>query len=104
MKNRQRIFGIKRNEVTGKWRKLHNEELNDLYFSPNIVLVIKSRMRWARNVERMGRREVCIGIWWGNLRERDHWGDAGVDGRIMLGWMFSKWDVGVWTGLGWFRI
>jgi hypothetical protein len=39
----------------------------------------------------------------GNLRERDHWGDPGVGGRI-LGWIFRKWDVGVWTGLGWLRI
>jgi hypothetical protein len=44
----RRIFGPKRDEVTGKWRKLHNEELNDMYFSPNIVRVIKSPiMRWA---------------------------------------------------------
>jgi hypothetical protein len=52
----------------------------------------------------MGRREACIGFWWGNLRERDHWGDIGVDGRIMLGSIFRKWDVGVWTGLGWLRV
>jgi hypothetical protein len=39
-------------------------------------------------------------IWWGNLRERDHWGDPGVDGRIILRRVFRKWDVGVWTGLG----
>jgi hypothetical protein len=49
-------------------------------------------------------REACVGFWWGNLRERDHWGDPGVDGRIILGWIFRKWDVGVWTGLGWPRI
>jgi len=50
-----RIFGPKRDEVSGEWRKLHNEELNDLYCSPNIVRVIKwRRMRWAEHVARMG--------------------------------------------------
>jgi len=53
----RRLFGPKRDEVTGEWRKLHNEELNDLYCSPNIVRVIKwRRMRWAGNVARMGER------------------------------------------------
>jgi hypothetical protein len=49
------------------------------------------------------RRSVCT-VSVGNLRERDHWGDPGVDGRIMLRWIFRKWHVGVWTGLGWLGI
>jgi hypothetical protein len=101
----RRVFGPKRDEVMGEWRKLRNEELNGLYSLPNIVRVIKSRrMRWAGLVACMGKGEVCTGFWWGNLRERDRWGDRGVDGRIILGWIFKKWDVAVRTGLGWLRI
>jgi hypothetical protein len=96
----RRIFGSKRAAVTGEWRKVHNEELNDLYSLPNRLRVIKTRrMRWARRVARMGRGEMCAGFWWGNLGERDSWGDPGVDGRIILGWTFRKWDVVVRTGL-----
>ena len=76
-----RIFGPRRDEVTGEWRRMHNEELNDLYSSPNIVREIKStRMRWAGNVARMGEGRVCGGSWWRNRREGHHWGDLGIDG------------------------
>ena len=54
-----------------------------------------------------GRGEVCTGFWWGNLRERDHWGDPDVDGRIILRWIFRKWE-GLWgldgVGSGWGQV
>ena len=90
------IFGPKRDEVTGEWRKLHNEKLNDLYCSSNIVRVIKSRrMRWVGHVARMGEGRDVRRVWWGNLREGDHWGDLGLDGMIILSWIFRKWNVSV---------
>jgi len=52
----RRIFGPKRDKVTGEWRKVHNEELNDHYSSPNVVQVIKSRMGWVGHVARVGER------------------------------------------------
>ena len=77
----------------------------DLYSSPNIVRVIKSRrMRWLGMWRVWVRREVCIESCWGKRKERDHWGDLGVDGWIILGWISRRWDVGIWTGLGWPRI
>ena len=69
----RRIFGPRRDEVTGEWRRLHNEELSDLYSSPNIVRVTKSRrMRWAEHVARMGEERGRIGSWWGNRRWVDN--------------------------------
>ena len=92
----RRIFGPKRNKVTGEWRKLHNEELNDLYSSPNIVQVTKSRrMRWAGHVARIGERRgvyrVLVGKPEGSFLQVSRpkscirlLGDPNVDGRIIL--------------------
>ena len=57
-------------------------------------------MRWAGHVARMGRGKVSMGFWWGNLRKKDHMGNPGLDGRLLLGWILRKWDGGVdWIDL-----
>jgi hypothetical protein len=68
----RRIFGPKRDEVTGGWRRLHNEELHISYFSTSIIRVTKSRrVRWTGNVARMGLSGMHIGYWWESRKERD---------------------------------
>jgi hypothetical protein len=101
----RRIFGPKRDEVTGEYRKLHKKELNDLYYSPNSIWVIKSRrVRWPGHVTLGGRGEVHTGFWWGNLRERAHWRPrCRYEDNINMD--LQKWDGGRgWTGLIWLRI
>jgi hypothetical protein len=75
----RRIFGPKRDEVTGEWRKLHNEELHDLYSSPSVIRMINSRwMRWAGHVVQMGKElNAC-------RKERDHYEDQDIGGQIIL--------------------
>jgi hypothetical protein len=81
----RRIFGPKRDEVTGEWRKLLNEELRHLHSSSSIIRIIKSRrMRWAGHVARMGRIGTLKDYWWESQKERDHYEDQNVNGWIIL--------------------
>jgi hypothetical protein len=101
----RRIFRPKRDQVTGGWRKLHNEELHDLYPSPSIIIIMKSRrMRWAGHVARMGKRGTPTGCWWERQKEGGHRDYQEVSGWIILGWILYRWDGVMWTGLVWLRI
>jgi len=98
----RRAFGPKREEVSGEWRKIRIELLNDLHSLPNIFRVIKSRrVRWAGHVASMGITRGVFRVLVGKSEERDYLGDPGVDGRIILRWIFRKVDMGVWTGSRW---
>jgi hypothetical protein len=87
----RRIFVPKRDRVTGEWGKPHNEELYDLYSSPNTMRGIKSRiMRLAGHVAHMKEKRGVYRFWWGNLKERSRLGVPRVDGKIILRWIFRK--------------
>jgi hypothetical protein len=83
----RRIIGPKRDEVAGGWRKLHNEELHNLYSSPSIIRLIKSRrMRWAGHAA----GGMHIGYWWESQKEGDHWEDQDIDGWTILKWILER--------------
>jgi hypothetical protein len=84
----RRIFRLKRDEVTGEWRKLHNEELHDLYSSPSIIRKMKlMEMRWTGHIAQMGGRGTRMCCWRESKRERALWEDQDVGGWITLGWI-----------------
>jgi hypothetical protein len=87
----RRIFGSKRDDVTGKYRSLYNEELHDLYSSPNIVRVIKSRrMRWARHVPSMRERRGVYRASVGKHEEKRPLRRPRRNGILILRWIFKK--------------
>jgi hypothetical protein len=87
----RRMFVPKRDEVTGDWRKLHNEELHNLCSSQNIIRMIKSRgVSWARHVARTGRRGMHIGYWRERQKERDHWEHEDVCWWKILKWILER--------------
>ena len=91
-KNRvlRRMFGPKRDEVTGEWRRLHNEELYALYFSPNIQVIKSRRLRWAGHVASMGESRGAYRALVGKLEGRKPLGRPRVDGRITLKWILER--------------
>jgi hypothetical protein len=86
----RRIFGPKWDVVTGEWRKLLNGEIHNLYSPPNIIRTVKPRMIKLRgHVARMGKR-MHMGYCWKFQKEKDHWGNLDVGGRIILKWILEK--------------
>jgi hypothetical protein len=79
------IFGPKKDEVTTEWRRLHKDDLYDVYSPQNVILVIKvGKMRWAGYIARLGGRRGAYRVWWRDPSEGHHLEDLGVDGRTVL--------------------
>lgn len=87
----RRIFGLRRSEMTGDWRKRHNEELHNSNFTPNRIRMITSnRVAWKIHVERMGEKEIHAEFWWENQKIKYNCEDLNVNGRLMLRWISEK--------------
>jgi len=81
----RKIFGPMRDKVTGEWRRIHNKELYGMYYSRNIMWVNKPRkMRYVGHVGNMGESRYAHKVLVGKLRERDHWKDLGIGGKLIL--------------------
>jgi hypothetical protein len=100
-----RIFGPRRDAVTGDWRKLHNEELCNLYPSPNIIRMIKPRrMRWTGHVARMGDRQNAYRIFVGKPEGKRPLKEQDIRGWTIQKWILERQDGMVWIALIWLRI
>jgi hypothetical protein len=89
----RRVFEPKRDETTGDWTKLRIEELHNLYSSPNIIRMIKSRRRrWTGHVARIGRNGLYVRFWWESQKEEGHEEYLDTGGRIILKWTVEKQD------------
>jgi hypothetical protein len=87
----RRIFGPKREEVTGEWRSLHKEDLHDLCSSLNVIRMIRSeRMRLAGRVACRGEKRSSYKLWWENLKKGNHLEHLGILGRIILKWILNR--------------
>jgi hypothetical protein len=101
----RRIFGPKRNEVAGEWRKLHSEELHNLYSSSDIIRQIRSRpVRWAGHVARMVEERQLYKVLVGKLEVKRPLGTPRRRWEVGIKWILGRLASGVWIGFDWPRI